>query len=234
MTEKEMHSLREKLFSMRDDKYKVFQEKLMPSVDPDSVIGIRTPALRRFAADFAKKQSSSDFLKALPHKYYEENNLHAFLIEKIGDFDRAIEELNRFLPHVDNWATCDIMSPKIFTENKGKLLPIIEEWLASPHIYMVRFGIVTLMKHHLDEDFSPRCLQMVADVPSDEYYIEMAKAWYFAEALVKQYDSALPYLTSDRLSPSVHNKTISKACDSFRIDKDKKGFLKTLRKKNSK
>ena len=234
MTEKEILSLRNELFSMRDDKYKAFQEKLMPSVDPDSVIGIRTPALRRFAAEFAKKQGSSNFLKALPHTYYEENNLHAFLIEKIGDFDRTVEELNRFLPYVDNWATCDMMSPKVFSANQEKLLPIIKEWLSSPHIYMARFGIVTLMKHYLDEDFSPHHLQMVADVPSDEYYIEMAKAWYFAEALVKQYDSALPYLTSSRLSPSVHNKTISKACDSFRVSKDKKDFLKTLRKKNSK
>ena len=234
MTEKEILSLRNELFSMRDDKYKAFQEKLMPSVDTDSVIGIRTPALRRFAAEFAKKQSSSNFLKTLPHTYYEENNLHAFLIEKIGDFDRTVEELNRFLPYVDNWATCDMMSPKVFSANQEKLLPIIKEWLSSPHIYMARFGIVTLMKHYLDEDFSPHHLQMVADVPSDEYYIEMAKAWYFAEALVKQYDSALPYLTSSRLSPSVHNKTISKACDSFRVSKDKKDFLKILRKKNSK
>ena len=234
MTEKEIRSLREELFSIRDEKYKAFQEKLMPSVDPDSVIGIRTPALRRFAAEFAKRNNVNDFFKSLPHAYYEENNLHAFLIEKIGNFDRTVEELNRFLPCVDNWATCDMMSPKIFSENKEKLLPVIEEWLASPHIYMARFGIVTLMKHYLDEDFSPRHLQMVADVPSEEYYIEMAKAWYFAEALVKQYASALPCLTSGGLTPFVHNKTISKACDSFRISKDKKDFLKTLRKKKPK
>ena len=227
------HSLHEKLFSLRDEEYKAFQEKLIPTVSPSAVIGVRTPALRRFASEFAKAEDASDFMKHLPHTYYEENNLHAFLIEKIGDFDRTVEELNRFLPYADNWATCDMMSPKVFSANKEKLLPVIEGWLSSPHTYAVRFGIVTLMKHYLDEDFSPRQLKMVADIPSDEYYIEMAKAWYFAEALVKQYAHTLPYLTSSRLSPFIHNKTISKACDSFRIGKDKKIFLKTLRRKNS-
>jgi 3-methyladenine DNA glycosylase AlkD len=216
---------------MRDEKYKAFQEKLMPSVDPDSVIGIRTPALRRFAAEFAKRNNVNDFFKSLPHAYYEENNLHAFLIEKIGNFDRTVEELNRFLPCVDNWATCDMMSRKIFSENKEKLLPVIEEWLASPHIYMARFGIVTLMKHYLDEDFSPVYLEKAAAVSLDSYYTEMAKAWFFAEALIKQYDATLPYLKEKRLSGWVHNKTISKACDSFRISSETKEVLRTLRLK---
>jgi len=234
MTEKQTLSLHKNLFSMRDEGYKAFQEKLIPSVDPETVIGIRTPVLRRFAAEFAKTKTSADFMESLPHTYYEENNLHAFLIEKIGDFDRTVEELNRFLPYVDNWATCDMMSPKIFSSNKEKLLSVIEKWLSSPHTYALRFGIVTLMKHYLDESFSPTHLQKVASLPSEEYYIEMAKAWYFAEALVKRYDDTLPYLTENRLSPFVHNKTISKACDSFRIDKAQKLFLKTLRRKNSK
>ncbi len=219
---------------MRDEAYKAFQKKLMPSVDPETVIGIRTPVLRRFAAEFKKTEDASDFMKELPHDYYEENNLHAFLIETIGDFDHTIEELNRFLPYVDNWATCDMMSPKIFSANKERLLPVIEEWLSSVHTYMIRFAIVTLIKHYLDESFSPLYLQKVASLSSDEYYIEMAKAWYFAEALVKQYDDTLPYLTENSLSPFVHNKTISKACDSFRIGEDQKLFLKTLRRKNSK
>ncbi len=230
MTEKQIQN---RLFSLADKKYKIFQQQLIPSVNPDAVIGIRTPELRRFATKIAKTEEAALFMATLPHDYYEENNLHAFLIEKITDFDSAVAELNRFLPYVDNWATCDMMSPRIFIANKEKLLPVIEEWLASPHTYMVRYGIVMLMKHYLDEAFSLRHLQTVADISANEYYIEMAQAWYFAEALVKQYDHTLPYLQKGWLSPFVHNKTISKACDSFRIGNDKKRFLKTLRRKNS-
>jgi 3-methyladenine DNA glycosylase AlkD len=226
--------IQKQLFFLADETYKSFQQKLMPSVDLNTVIGIRTPDLRRFAKEFAKTKEAVDFMKILPHDYCEENNLHAFLIESITDFDRIIEELNRFLPYVDNWATCDMMSPKIFSVNKEKLLPIIEGWLSSPYTYMVRYGIVMLMKHYLDDTFSPQYLKMVSEISSNEYYIEMAQAWYFAEALVKQYDQALPYLQNGLLSPFVHNKTISKACDSFRIENDKKNFLKTLRRKNSK
>ena len=226
--------MKEWLFSIRDEAYKAFQEKLIPTVSPETVIGVRTPALRRFASEFSKTEDAAHFMKNLPHKFYEENNLHAFLIEKMTDFDTAVEELNRFLPYVDNWATCDMMSPKIFSSNREKLLPVIEGWIASEHIYMVRFGIVMLMKHYLDEAFSPQYLQTVANIYSDEYYIEMAQAWYFAEALIKQYEATLPYLTSGKLSLFVHNKTISKACDSFRIDNGKKQLLKTLRRKNLK
>ena len=226
--------IQKQLFALADEDYKIFQQKLMPSVDPNTVIGIRTPELRRFAAKFAKTEEASLFMAHLPHIYYEENNLHAFLIEKITDFERTVEELNRFLPYVDNWATCDMMSPKIFSVNKEKLLPVIQNWISSKHTYMIRFGIVMLMKHYLDEEFSLEHLQIVSNIRSDEYYIEMAQAWYFAEALVKQYDLSLPYLQKGLLSPFVHNKTISKACDSFRINQDKKAFLKTLRLKNSK
>ena len=231
MIEKQIQN---QLFSLADEAYKAFQQKLMPSVDPDTVIGIRTPELRRFAAKFAQTEGAKDFMANLPHTYYEENNLHAFLIEKITDFESAVTELNRFLPYVDNWATCDMMSPKIFSANKEKLLPVIERWISSSHTYMIRYGIVMMMKHFLDGEFSPRHLQKVADISSNEYYIEMAQAWYFAEALVKQYDHTLPYLQKEWLSAFVHNKTISKACDSFRIDDEKKRFLKTLRRKNSK
>ncbi len=226
--------IQKQLFALADENYKFFQQKLMPSVDPDSVIGIRTPDLRNFAKTFAGTKEAALFMAHLPHSYYEENNLHAFLIEKITDFDRAVESLDRFLPYVDNWATCDMMSPKIFPSNKEKLLPVIQNWLSSKHTYTIRFGIVMLMKHYLDDAFSPRHLQTVSNIRSDEYYIEMAQAWYFAEALVKQYDHALPYLQKGCLSPFVHNKTISKACDSLRIGQDKKAFLKTLRLKNSK
>lgn len=225
--------IQKQLFALADENYKRFQQKLMPSVDPNAVIGIRTPELRRFAAKFSKTEEAAPFMAHLPHTYYEENNLHAFLIETITDFDRAIEELNRFLPYVDNWATCDMMSPKLFSSNKEKLLPVIQKWLSSKHTYMIRFGIVMLMKHYLDDAFSSQHLQMVANISSNEYYIEMAQAWYFAEALVKQYDHTLPYLQKRHLSPFVHSKTISKACDSFRISNEKKKFLKTLRRKNS-
>ena len=224
--------VREALFSMCDREYKAFQVKLMPTVDPDSVIGVRTPALRRFACDFAKTEQAVIFMEALPHLYYEENNLHAFLIEKTGDFDRTVAELDRFLPYVDNWATCDMMSPKIFAKKRECLLPVIEKWLSSEHIYTVRFGIVTLMKHGLGEDFSTEHLRMVADIPSDDYYIAMAKAWFFAEALIKQYDAAIAYLEGHLLSPFVHNKTISKACDSFRVTAEQKNALRKLRVKN--
>ena len=224
--------LKERLFALRDEQYKAFQEKLIPHIATQKIIGIRTPALRRFALEFAKTPQASLFMANLPHDYYEENNLHALLIEKIKNFDRAVEELNRFLPYVDNWATCDMISPKIFAANREKLLPVVEQWLSSAHPYTVRFGIVMLMKHALDGEFSPHHLKAVSDIVSDEYYIQMAQAWYFAEALVKQYDQALPYLQNGRLTPFVHNKTISKACDSFRIPDDTKRFLKTLRIKN--
>ena len=234
MNKKPLSPLQKSLFSLRDEAYKAFHEKLMPSVDRDSVIGVRTPALRRLASAFAKTEEALAFMADLPHVYYEENCLHAFLIETINEFKLTIEELDRFLPYIDNWATCDMMSPKIFSQNKEQLLPIVEKWIASDHIYMVRFGIVMLMKHYLDDDFSPLHLQLVANIRSNEYYIEMAQAWYFAEALIKQYELTLPYLKNENLSLFVHNKTISKACDSFRLDSNTKIFLKTLRKKNSK
>ena len=203
----------------------------MPTVDPDTVIGIRTPVLRRFAREFAKTEEAAVFMKHLPHTYYEENNLHAFLIETIGNFDRTAEALHAFLPYVDNWATCDMMSPKIFNSHKERLLSLIETWLASEHVYAVRFGLVMLMKHYLDENFQPQYLEKANAVISDSYYVEMAKAWFFAEALIKQYDQTIPYLKENKLSPWVHNKTISKACDSFRISAGQKEFLRVLRLK---
>lgn len=217
------------LFALQDAKYKSFQEKLMPTIEPETVIGIRTPVLRRFAAEIARTENAESFLASLPHTYYEENNLHAFLLEKITDLEKAATAVDAFLPYVDNWATCDMMSPKAFAKNKEKLLPYIQKWLASSHIYTVRFGIVMLMKHYLDEDFRPEYLEWIANIASEEYYINMAAAWFFAEALAKQYETALPYLIEKRLSVWVHNKTISKASDSFRIPNETKIFLKTLR-----
>ena len=219
------------LFALQDMEYKVFHSKLMPTVDPETVIGIRTPVLRRFAREFAKAEDASAFMETLPHKYYEENNLHAFLIETIGDFEKTVKALDLFLPYVNNWATCDMMSPKILAKKKEQLLPYIEKWLASDHVYTARFGLVTLMKYYLDEDFSPVYLEKANAVALDSYYIEMAKAWFFAEALVKQYEATLPYLKEKKLSDWVHNKTISKACDSFRISPEIKEFLRSFRLK---
>ncbi|MBR7161741.1 MAG: DNA alkylation repair protein [Clostridia bacterium] len=224
-------SVQKQLFSLRDEAYKAFQAKLIPTVDPETVIGIRTPTLRRFARAFAKTEEVSFFMENLPHEYYEENNLHAFLIESIENFEKTAEALDRFLPYVDNWATCDSMNPKIFVQNKEKLLSVIEKWLISEHTYAVRFALVMLMKHYLDESFSTMIVEKAASVSSDFYYIAMAQAWFFAEALVKHYDQTLPFLQERRLSPWVHNKTISKACDSFRIPSEKKEFLRTLRLK---
>ena len=219
------------LFALQDTEYKAFHAKLMPTVDPETVIGIRTPVLRRFAREFAKADEASAFMETLPHKYYEENNLHAFLIETIGDFEKTVKTLDLFLPYVDNWATCDMMSPKILAKNKDNLLPYIEKWLSSDHVYTARFGLVTLMKYYLDEDFSPEYLEKAAAVSLDSYYTEMAKAWFFAEALIKQYEATLPYLKEKKLSDWVHNKTISKACDSCRISPETKDFLRLFRLK---
>lgn len=224
-----MTPTQEKLFALQDKEYKAFHEKLMPTVSSHTVIGIRTPVLRRFAAEFAKTEDIAAFMASLPHAYYEENNLHGFLIEKIQDFEKAVNALETFLPYIDNWATCDMLSPKIFAKNKEKLLPYIQKWLTSSHTYTVRYGIVSLMKHYLDADFRPEYLEMVAHISSDDYYIRMAMAWFFAEALLKQYEIALPYLIEKRLPLWVHNKTICKYTESLRPTKEEKDAIKALR-----
>ena len=221
--------VRERLFAMRDLGYRDFHAKLVPSIDKEKIIGVRTPALRKFAGEFAKSPLAAEFLAALPHEYYEENNLHGFIIAGIRDFDECAGEISRFLPYVDNWATCDSLLPKAFAENRARLLPLIDEWLRSRDTYAVRFGIEMLMNHFLEEDFSPECLEKVASVKSGEYYINMAAAWYFATALAKQYDATLPYITGCRLEVWIHNKTIQKAVESFRVPPEHKEFLKTCR-----
>lgn len=223
MTEIQAH-----LFAMQDEGYRAFQCRLMPTVDAKTVIGVRTPQLRKYAKTIANSSVAKPFLQALPHKYYEENNLHAFLIEEIKDFDACIAALNTFLPYVDNWATCDSMNPKILGKHKAELPGIIENWLSSPDTYTVRFGIKLLMTWFLDADFSPAYLQKVAAVNSEEYYIKMMISWYFATALAKQYEATLPYLKEHRLSPWIHAKTIQKATESYRLTKEQKLYLKTL------
>lgn len=218
--------IQERLLSLQDTKYRDFHAKLMPNIDKNTIIGVRVPQIRAFAKQI--KNNSGEFLSELPHKYYEENNLHAILVSQISDFDKCIEKINAFLPYVDNWATCDIMSPKSFKKNKEKLLRQIEKWAKSEHTYTVRFGIEMLMTHFLDEDFDERYLEMVSLVKSDEYYINMMIAWYFATALAKKWDFAVEFLEEARLPKWVHNKTIQKAKESYRITKEQKEYLKTL------
>ncbi len=216
------------LWAMHDRDYRIFQCKLMPTVDPETVIGVRTPALRALAKKLIKEGSAEAFWRDLPHRYYEENNLHAFLIELIADYAVCIRELQRFLPYVDNWATCDMMRPRCFGKNKTALVPEIVRWLDSPHPYTVRFGIEMLMVHFLDDDFAPCYLRQVANIRSEHYYVNMMIAWYFATALAKQYKAALLYLTGACLSPWVHQKTIQKAMESRRVTDEHKRELQSL------
>lgn len=228
---KEENKILTRLFSMQDLSYKTFQCALMPTVDPNTVIGVRTPVLRRYAKELAGSDEAMEFMLSLPHAYYEENNLHAFLIEQIGDFEETVAALERFLPYVDNWATCDSMSPKTFAKKPEDLLPKIEKWLRSEKTYTVRYAIGLLMRYFLDDRFCLTYAERVASIQSDEYYVNMMIAWYFTTALAKQYDAILPFLTERRLSGWIHNKTIQKAVESYRITDEQKQILHTLRAK---
>lgn len=221
--------VQKELFEMQDLKYREFHSKLMPTVDKEKIIGVRTPQLRKYAGTFAKTEDAEKFLKVLPHQYYEEDNLHGFLIEKIKDYDACIEALDAFLPYVDNWATCDMMSPKVLKKYPEKLIEKVKIWIASKDVYVVRFAIGCLMNYYLEEQFKMEYSDMVAAVKSEEYYIQMMQAWYFATALAKQYDAILPYLLEHKLDLWVHNKTIQKAVESYRITPEQKAYLKTLK-----
>ena len=223
-----MSEIQSHLFSMQDEGYRAFQCRLMPTVDTKTVIGVRTPLLRKYAKKIAGSAIAETFLQNLPHQYYEENNLHAFLIEETKDFDPCVAALDAFLPYVDNWATCDSMNPKILGKHKEKLLDAVEGWLSSPHTYAVRFGIKMLMTWFLDANFSPTYLEKVAAVHSEEYYIKMMISWYFATALAKQYKATLPYLEEHRLTPWIHAKTVQKATESYRLTEEQKVYLRTL------
>lgn len=222
--------IRTGLFARQDTGYRDFHRKLVPTLDKDTIIGVRTPVLRAYARELAK-QDVSAFLEDLPHRYYDENCLHAFLIEQIKDFDQCMTALERFLPYIDNWATCDLLSPKVFRKHPDAVYAACLRWLGSDRVYTVRFGIVTLMKWFLDADFRPDLLEKTAALRTEEYYINMAVAWLFAEALAKQYDAALPYLLENRLDVWTHNKAIQKAVESRRISDETKVYLKTLKRK---
>ena len=219
-----------RLFSMREDAYQAFTASLIPNVDPARIIGVRVPLLRKLAKKLDEKDAAA-FLSDLPHTYLEENHLHAFLIASGKDFDTTLAAVARFLPHLDNWATCDSLRPAVFATEKKKLFLQIKKWLTSSHPFTVRFAIEMLRVHFLDGDFDPRHLALVAAVESDNYYVNMMVAWYFATALAKQYESALPYLENARLSPWIHAKAIQKAVESYRVCQAHKQHLRTLRQK---
>lgn len=225
-----MPTITEQLFELQDLEYKTFHSKLMPTISKDVIIGVRTPVLRKLAKQLAGTAGAEAFLKQLPHHYYEENNLHGFLLEAIRNFDACIAALNEFLPYVDNWATCDMMSPKVLKSDLTKLYEWVKIWIASGDTYSIRFGVNMLMKYYLDEAFLPEYPALVASICSEEYYVKMVVAWYFATALAKQYDAVLPYLTEHRLDVWTHNKTIQKAVESYRITPEQKAYLKNIDK----
>ena len=225
-------TLQERLFSLRDENYAAFSAKLIPTVPADRFIGVRSPQLRALAKELSKDSnnqtiSQSSVLGELPHRYHEENMLHAYLLCIGREYATVVEETERFLPYIDNWAVCDSLAPRAFARHKAELLPRIREWMASEHEYTVRFGIGTLMRHYLDADFRPEDLWWVAAIDREEYYIRMMQAWYFATALAKQWDATLPVL--DSLAPWVRQKSIQKALESYRVGDDHKAILRTLR-----
>ena len=215
----------------RDKKYAQFQSKLIPGVNVKNVIGIRTPALRKFAKQTIKREDADEFLSDLPHKYFDENQLHAFMISEIKDYTECVNRVKEFLPFVNNWATCDQMSPKVFKKHKTEILKEVKKWIKSEDTYTVRFGICELMTDFLDDDFDEAYPKMVANVKSDEYYINIMIAWYFATALAKQYDAIIPYIENKKLDKWTHNKTIQKAIESYRITDEQKTYLRTLKVK---
>ena len=218
-----------KLYALQDIKYRDFQGKLLPNVDPKTIIGVRTPDLRTLAKELAKQDDIGTFLDTLPHAYFDENQLHAFILSELKDYDRCIQGVNTFLPYIDNWATSDQLSPRVFRKHKTELLSYIKKWLKSDATYTVRFAAGMLMQHYLDEDFKSEYPKLVAAIKSDEYYINMMRAWYFATALAKQYDAIIPYIEQKKLDPWTHNKAIQKAVESYRIKAEQKEYLKTFR-----
>ena len=230
-----MTPIQERLFALQDLSYRAFQSKLMPTVDPSRVIGVRMPALRQLAKEIAAEPQTMAAFLALPeHRYYEENNLHGLMINGMKDFEECVAALDAFLPQVDNWATCDLLKPVSFKKEVGKaedrLLPHVRRWLASEHVYTCRFGVGVLMNYYLDEAFEPRFLEWVSEIRSEEYYVNMGIAWYFATALAKQWEEAVKYMEEGRLMPWVHNKSIQKAVESYRVTEERKGYLRKLKK----
>lgn len=226
--------IREELFRLQDPDYRDFQSRLIPTMSTDRMIGVRTPELRKFAKELGKRPDKDEFLENLPHRYYDEDQLHAFLLSEMKDYGECLAAVERFLPFVNNWATCDQMSPRVFRKHRTELLKPIRDWLTSEQPYTVRFGVGMLMEHYLDGDFDLAYPEMVARLRSDEYYVNMMIAWYFATALAKQYDAVLPFLEEQRLDDWTHNKAIQKAIESRRITPEQKAYLRGLKIKRQK
>ena len=224
-----LNEIRAELFKMQDMTYRDFNSKLIPTVDKENMIGIRTPDLRKYAKQLGKSSDVIEFLQNLPHKYFDENQLHAFIISEIKDFKNCIDEINRFLPYIDNWATCDQLSPKVFKKYHNELFEYIKDWLKSDKVYTLRFGIGMLMEHFLDEDFDILYPETVSKIRSGEYYINMMIAWYFATALAKQYESVIPFIENNSLDIWTHNKAIQKSIESYRITDKQKAYLRELK-----
>ena len=222
-------SVYERLISYKDEKYREFQSKLVPNIDKETIIGVKTPEMRKIAKEIFGTEEASIFLETLPHKYYEENLIHFFLISKIKDFDECIKEVERFLPYINCWPVCDQATPLVFRKNHSKLLPLIKKWIGSDHIYTARFGIRMLMNEFLNDDFKEEYLELVSSKSGDDYYLKMMIAWFFATALAKQYDATIKYIEKRCLDPWVHLKTIQKAVESYRVSDEHKEYLKKFR-----
>ncbi len=219
----------ERLAELGSGKYRDFQSKLVPNIPKETILGVKTPDMRKIAKEIRGTKEAEAFLAELPHQYYEENLVHFFLIAMIRDFDECVKAVETFLPYVDCWPVCDQTTPKVFAKNHDKLLPLIRKWIGSEHVYTVRFGIRMLMNEFLGEDFRPEYLEWIAKVPGEDYYIKMMAAWYFATALAKQYDESVVYIEGHRLEPWTHKKAIQKAIESYRISDEHKNHLRTLR-----
>lgn len=229
MNDKYILNIQKDLIAFSDTEYKNFHSKLIPTVNPDLILGVRVPVIRNYANALYNSGQYEVFINSLPHKFYEEYQLHSFLICKIKDFNRCIIEIERFLPCIDNWAVCDSLRPVCFAKNKNQLLARIKNWIKSDEPYTVRFAIEMLMCHFLDDDYKTEFAELVAEVISDDYYVNMMISWYFATALAKQYDSVVLFMENKKLPLWVHNKTIQKAVESNRISDDRKIFLRSLK-----
>lgn len=222
-------SIYERLLSNKDEKYKDFQSKLVPNIDKETIIGVRTPQIREIAKKVFGTQEADTFIQVLPHQYYEENLVHFFIISKIKNFDECVKEVEKFLPYIDCWPVCDQASPLVFKKNHDKLLPLIKKWIKSNHVYTARFGIRMLMNEFLNDDFKEEYLELVSSKKGNDYYLKMMIAWFFATALAKQYDATIKYIENRCLDPWIHQKTIQKAIESYRVSDEHKEYLKKLR-----
>ena len=222
-------SVYERLIAYKDKEYSEFQSKLVPNINKETIIGVRTPEMRKIVKEIFGTEEANNFLKVLPHRYYEENLIHFFLISKIKDFDECVKEVERFLPYIDCWPVCDQATPLVFKKNHDKLIPLIKKWIKSKHVYTTRFGIRMLMNEFLNEDFKEEYLELVSSKKGDDYYLKMMVAWFFATALAKQYDRTIKYIEERKLDPWVHNKTIQKAIESYRVSDEHKEYLKRFR-----